>query len=330
MAIANIKDLWELAATILGGTAAAQIVDSNTDMSAPTTPLELTFTQFYDQVRTMVFEEADWLFARKTKELIPAPTKDWNGTVMNWDPGGRWDYAYQKPLDCVRIVGFSRDYPSLAPEDLYEIRRLPVNWTSVTSTGGTPPGYTFPAFSGYIYEGTVRVLLEDNLYKNYLAVDTRVDSGSFENEFIFTVNGSSATVPNIIDYNQSTGGTLRVDFPGLDWSSSYPANAVIVAGIEAASEDEWDEHIFCQHDNAVLSYVAEVADPSVWPRRFQTLVAAELALAAAGVHAKSSKQIKLIQEQVLRAREQAYEFLASNQGRDRINVGLSSAHLARL
>ena len=42
MAIANIKDLWELAATMMGANYASEIIDSNTDMSSPTTPVELT------------------------------------------------------------------------------------------------------------------------------------------------------------------------------------------------------------------------------------------------------------------------------------------------
>lgn len=329
MAIANIKDLWELAATMMGANYASEIIDSNTDMSSPTTPVELTFAQYYDQVRQAILQEADWLFARSYDTAIAAPTKNWNGTTIDWDPGGRWSYVYRQPANALKVLGFSQDYNDLELMHHFQVRRLPIQWVSQVSTGGTPPAYTFPALAGYIYRGSVRIEVEDEVYDDYVFTDG-VQSSTYHNGFYFVYNQTAALLAIENDYNQSTGSTFRIDHPTLDWSgANYPSTVTLQAAIEPATRSDWDEHIFTNLKDALIVTLQDVTDPTYWPVQFQNYVAAEMALRGAGVHAKSSKQIQLLRDLVLSEREKAITDLVADTGNLTLNRAASTTRQAR-
>lgn len=76
---------------------------------------------FYDPVRQMALQEHPWQFAKKTKALALTTT----------DPLG-WEYEYQKPSDCLRML-------RLAPEGGTDLVRTFVEGEMVYSPSSNGP-----------------------------------------------------------------------------------------------------------------------------------------------------------------------------------------------
>lgn len=335
MAVSTIKDLWELAATYMGGNYASEIIDSNTDMSNPTTPLERTFDQVYDVTRRTILEQADWLFARNFKPLRLAPRVDAFGNAKEWDPGGHWAYAYEEPRESIQFLGFLRDYAHLELVQDFQRRPLPLTRHAVANTSVTTSFTTDDtlvwsgaSFAGRVlFPGSVWAEITDNAGELHRIED--VDHAPVDGAFRWQEVGGLVGVQGYQLYNPTPGMLIFLDDWDWDWSSAYGDSATINYIASAADTDEWDPFIFTNQRDAVGVYTVDVTDPSKWPSQFQKYMALELALEGAAVHAKSSKQISLIDNRLARAKSDAYLNLTLDSGNLTGRGALSTTTQAR-
>lgn len=338
MAVSNIKDLWELAATMMGGSFPSQIVDTNSDMSSPTTPLELTFDQVYNNTRRRLLESADWLFARRYEELVSAPVKNYAGVTQDWDPGGRWAAAYREPDDSIKFLGFAKDYNDLNLVGRFQKKALPIQYVDLVSTGELSGIYTFGSlpFGGYLYEDGITIDFVDESYVRHKIFAFRV-TGTYPNSYrMKTDNGVVDGIGTFQDFNDSLGtATVSLAFiAGADGdvdfdTADYPATLTMRGAIEPTDE-YWTEHILTDQPDPIGVYIIDHNVPVNWPPQFQDYVAAEMALTAAGVHAKSSKHIQFLRDNVIEKKNEAINNLSSESGNLTPADGLSSTAAARL
>lgn len=324
MAVANVKDLWELAVTLMGGNAAAEIIDSNTDMSAPSSPFELTLDQVYTQIRRSSIDEAGWLFAKKHAELVRGPDAQFNGAELEYDVHDRWEYTYRVPSDCLKFLGFTVDQPDLQIVARHRVLRLPINYVSRTSGSPSFGVYTFSTdfpLGTVVYQGSGTCDFVDASNAPHRLRDF-VRAGTYTYNFAWGSwpNGyaDSGSI-NGWDY-QGTASSHTLSLtsiggqdPSID-ITSFPTSLTVELGLLAANDSEWTEHIACDVPDAIGVYVADVTDPSRWPSQFQMYVASQLAYQLAIVHSKSSKQIELSRQLVMESRTLAITDLAQDEG----------------
>lgn len=325
MAITTKQGLWELAATLMGQAASEVIVDA----TAPSTPVEVTLDSYYDTLRVALLRSVQPRFAVREKELRKAPTIKSNGDVQTWSE--RWDYVYQEPLDSLRFLGFRKDYSDLGFINRFTMRALPIQYKSGASTIGTPPIYTWAAdaWGGSIWRGSIWASIVDEAFDEFELRDSALPGGSaFPNEFEWVDSlGSTPSSQTINPYDG--GGVITLGslawWP-YDWSTpTYPSTVTLNVAIYPTDLSNWTEHIFCDVPDAVGVYVVDETDPSIWTEEFQILVATELAMKAAVVHAKSSKIIANLREQLAIARSEVVKVDEETVGGETV----SSAERAR-
>ena len=254
--------------------------------------------------------------------------------MQDWDPGGRWQYIYRKPSSSIQFRGFQRDYNDLHIVNRYEVRKLPMQYVTETVTGASGV-YNFSALADYAYRDSIRVQIEDEAYVVHTVKDDPTNTGTYTNEFVWKNEGTLPAAVGIYDYNGSIGTTINIatgsGWANMDFSTpAYPTTLTLEAMIRANTVDNWDEFIFTNQYNALGVFTKDVTSPSVWPTQFQDYMAAELALGAAEVHAKSTKLIDRLERRTLFFKNEAISNLVADSGNLSMADSMSSSEKARL
>ena len=309
MAATTLTELWELAATMMGATYATEIISA----ASPTTPLELTMAQTYDQIRVGLLRRADWQFARRYETMIEAPKIDpyplgfsEPAATIEWDPSGRFSYIYREPPTSIKFRGFQRDWADTNYLTSYTMRRIPLSWVTVAATTNPSNGlFTYSDFATnghYIYaSGGILCEFTDTFgYKHVIRDDPSASSKTFT--FVDETGGTTGSSAVGSNYGiTQTGFTIDTNYGAVSWNGTYPTVLPITVAIRALTVDAWNDAIFTDISPDVHGvYTVDVTDPTYMPEEFQMALAAELAFQAGVVHAKSTKQLSLLQDQAQR------------------------------
>jgi len=336
-AITDVLGIWKLAATLMGENALTKVLST----SSITLPLERTFDQLYDTVREIALKSGDWDFAKRTRALRLAPTIDFRGIKHDWAPD--WRYVYAPPLDMIKFLHFDQDIPEAGLSNSYVRLALPIRYGSESD---------LPTLLVYQY-----TTLPDNLYQEWMR-GSFFDSG-YDTEFVVVDKEHPTTTGRIELFLESdmavevTTSAVKYDDPsdgsGLVFNLqtaetaglvNLPATGPLVTLYFAYGDPRADEttdasitqrtnHIVTNLRDARAAYIADIIDPTLWPVEFQRMVAAQLALDAAGVHAKSTKLIQRLEQTVDRTAAVAGANLTADDGFFE-GGQVSSAELARL
>ena len=297
MAVTDLTTLWKLAATYMGETANDVIVDATN----PSKPIELTFSTIYTEIRKQMLRQVEPLFARRHEDLLEAPYIDANGNSATWTE--TFQYTYRKPLTALRFLGFARDRYDLGYVADFKMGRLPIYYTTLSSDSNVSTVFTWnDRTTGVWFRDYAHVELYDNrgvpcrFYEKPTSGATgfdwycKVNRGS-----AFAATGSTQPL-----YLPGTGSGFDLDLGqiGLDFSTS-PSSVSIQVAQEAQTESQWTDNI---HTDIAPTYargvyLIDVTDPTEWTEEFQMLVANELARRASIVHAKSTKMIKMLNDE---------------------------------
>lgn len=324
MGVDSKLKLWQLAATMIGN-AGGQVVTSVTAVK----PYEVTFDALYDDLRIAAIKQLAPEFARREAELRTAPSITAGGVQRTWTQ--KWAYVYIKPETSIKFLGFQRDDYSRGLVANFEKKRLPIQYVSVATNGGSGPTYTLTTgFGGYAYRNSIWFRVED---ESFVMHEVRDEPGgsTYVNAYRWLDEDDASPTPDTEnDYNDSTGNLVpNVDFAAWDWGTTdYPASITVNAGIEAASEADWSEHILCDLAAPIGVYLIDVEDVTLWSSEFILYLAADLAERASIVHAKSAKIVQLLRDQKLSARSQMV--ISNNAEDDQLeDRRMSSAERAR-
>lgn len=329
MAVANVTELWQLAATMMGETGTHVVTDATT----PVLPLELTFNALYAQVRTESLKQVSPQFAQESADLRAAPTKRFDGSDSFWIARTRWNYAYTDPLTSIKFLGFENDNPDLGLVTNFRRIPMPIDFVSVTTTGSLGAEFYLPLFGGYLFQGYMWAEVEDESYVTHSITDLSYpDDTTYPNTFRFVDENGTLIQPALEygDYNDSATTTIYIAVSDWDWgTAAYPSSIVVNAAIEPATRANWSELIFTNHYNARGVYLVDVTDPALWTDEFVMLVAATMARRAAVVHSKSEKLISGLNQEYALALSTAIADEASDDD-SLAGMEMSSTEKARL
>lgn len=327
MAIADLTDLWQAAASAMGETGTQRIVDATT----PTYPLELTFDSFYDRIRLEMLRRTAPLFARRYDVMRRAPTHDAFGTALVWSR--TWGYVYRVPSTSIKFMGFRRDRGDLGLVQDFVKTKLPIYYTSIASASESPDGvYAFNAHAYHLYKGYVYLDFEDTLDRKHTVTDDLSgDLTSHVMQFKMADGSDLGANTTSYYYTNEGGGVLDLNGENQTWSSDAPSQVSLQVAAQPASESQWSENVLCNlYDSAGVYgvYLVDVTDPSLWSEEFQDLVAAEMARRAAMIHAKSTKKLRELEFEVDRLLTQTVVHDTTEENTE--SHVMSSAERARL
>jgi len=301
MAITDKTGLWKLAAVRMGMAPSIHVLDSAT----PTTALELTFEQLYDQIRIAQIRSGKLRFARREQVLRLAPTTDYTGASHEWSD--IWSYVYAPPVDMVEFLRFDDEVPEAGMASDYQSIALPIAYTEIS--GATillyvvSPTTSADHLPAYVYRDWTRGRFFDNDNVEHVIIDK--PDAAVDYTFDWKDEASGVTLP---------GAALQSYLGGMAWSIDYEPGAV--AGEYAMSVataitlevaygspylDEplvkWTDHIATHKPDACAVYLVDVTNPALWPVEFQNSVAAEMAYYASITHAKSPRIIAALERE---------------------------------
>lgn len=296
-AIADLTDLWQAAATLMGEVGTHRILNA----ASPSTPLELTFEDLYTRARLQMLRKVDPLFARRTELLREAPSHDAFGNVLVWN--STWNYTYREPSTSIKFRGFRRDRADFGLVKNFSKAKLPIYYTTAVTTGEASGVYTLPAQVRNMYRGYAHCEFTDEEMQNFIVVDS--PQGDADDHMDFAMENGAAVGVATTDWLyhpvDSDAGTGLFDVTGGDraWDASptYPSSLTFNVAYKPTSHDEWSDNIhanFTDSDGVHGVFTIDEDDPSVWTEEFQDLVALELARKAAVVHAKSTKLLRAL------------------------------------
>lgn len=336
MSVANVTELWQLAATLMGETGTSRILSS----SSLTMPLEFTFNAFYDQVRKTLIKRGAFDFAKKNRVLRQAPTVDYLGKTHGWS--NHWTYAYSPPVDQLKFLRFTADIPELGVFHDYLMQRLPIVYRASTADTIVAGVFNYTATpSTFLWRGSIRASFFDEVLDPFTIVDKAVGPASVEYSFVDseedTTDLSDTFVPNYEDgfpasFDLAVGDSAGIfDFGSSAWPGSitleYATGDPYLEPGSAA--DKWTDHIMTHLTDAEAVYLVDVTDVTQWPEDFQLAIASEMARRAALVHSKSSKMIQGLARASVISFSDAVATLTSDDGT--IEGGqISGAEKARL
>jgi hypothetical protein len=295
VAVTDVLSLWKLAATLMGQTANVDIVSA----TSPTKPIELTFDQIYDNIRIDALLRIMPEFAKKRDDLRLAPTEFPNGDPVDWL--GDWTYAYRSPTDSLKFIGFQRDRYELNLVTNYKRERLPIQYDQTINVIGSP-----------VYSWAERSVTNESWYRGSIFIDFMDEYGLTRRIEGYTLDGDDGSIgfrnaetgDDIAYvagsyYPSAADSAFDVVLNAVEWNfptPTYPVNIYIDYARLPDSESDWSSHLLCNISSAIGVYLYDVTDPSLWSPHFQTYVATEMALKAAGVHAKSTKVLERLRE----------------------------------
>lgn len=317
MAVTDKKGLWELASAYMGQSPALAILAPD----SPTTPLEKTFTTFYDSVRTNALRALSPEFAMRVAELKLAPTVDYAGQSHVWNE--RWSYVYAPPADMLRFLRFSGDIPSENRPSPHQQIPLPIAYQEKTATlpsayilaAGAANTNPIPLYRDFAYG----VFIDEGLNKRTVK-DRAEGTGSFG--FDWQDEATGYVIPGNADLYYNTQSLWSLDFQNIAVAGVYDLTAAPTSlTITFAYGDPYAKtegltkntmHIATEVPDAEAVYIVDVTDPSLWTPEFQDAVAYEMAARAAVIHAKSAKLIQVLERQSAIAMSRAITSLGAD------------------
>lgn len=315
MAATTKTGLWQLAATVMGATYATEIVDAD----SPSTAIEKTMEQVYDQIRVGLLRRADWQFARRYARLRQAPKTDPKAVrdqTITWDPSGRFEYVYREPADSIKFRGFQRDWSDTNLITNHVLRRLPIQYVtySAAENGGAGSGvYLVYSSSYYLYGGgSVWVDFTDDTLIEH-ALRDEPDGTEFD---LVTEAGLplGSLVANRGYYGfPVTSWLFDINYTGVTYTTN-PSTMDLVLAVRPATSANWVDHIFANASPDTYGvYTVDITDVSEMPYDFQMVLASELAFQTAIVHSKSTKQLQVIENRAARYFSDAVSSFASEE-----------------
>lgn len=320
MAVTTKTGLWKLAATKLGMAPAQHVLNAD----SPSTALELTFDQLYDQIRVAQFKEGKFDFLRRTELLRPAPTVDCYGETHEWTRA--WDHVYSPPTDMLSFLRFTEDLPEAGIYSDYQALQLPIQYTELTLTevagtiiGATADNYLPPlrwpgGMFGYFVDDNGKVIeVEDD----YQVVSTGVTMG------LFGVVSRAALPIGFIDNEYIPGGSWSVNYSTIIAAGACSLALAVPLHIKVAYGDprEFDEQSITHRDHIATNlfpasavYLADVTNPANWPVEVQNSIAADLAYQASLTHAKAPRMIQALERESYARFSKAVSSLSSDDG----------------
>ena len=308
-----MTEVWEKAATMMGETASQVIADADN----PTKPVELTFDNLYDEVRTAMIKLVEPIFATRYEALREAPTRTPFTHVGDW--GVNWSHVYREPADSIKFKGFVRDrYQSGFVTD-YVKKLLPIKYTTLVSDSETAGEYVFNTRTSGLWLRSPGI--------NYHHFTLNDEYGLLQEGYVYDDDISGADffwydartkqpMTNSVNANARGGSfwpnastsDMSIDVNQTQWywpTTTYPATLTINIAEDPTSSADWSSNILTDRDEPLGVYLIDVTDPTNWSEEFLTLVAAEMARRAAGVHAKSTKLIKILTDERILAQSNA-------------------------
>ncbi len=318
MTVADKTGLWKLAAVRMGMSPGIHVLDSG----SPTTALELTFEQLYDQIRVAQFRDGKFDFLRRSQVLREAPTKDYLGTTHQWSDV--WDYVYAQPVDSLQFLRFADEVPEAGWASNYQMISLPIAYSEVNATvaagyviGTTGASNNLP---NYVYREWCQARFFDNDNVEHFVVDkadAAVDFG-----FDWMDRETEVVLPGAVAQTYEGGTAWSCDFePGVV-AGVYALTGAAGLTMELAygspyldeSVTTWSDHIGTNKQNASALYLIDDTTVSRWPVEAQNSIAAELAFQASITHAKSPRMIAALEKASIVAFSKAVSVLSSDDG----------------
>ena len=306
MGAADVTEVWKKAATMMGETSSQVIVDATT----PTKPVELTFDDLYDEIRTSMIKLVSPVFATRYEALREAPTHTPFGYEGDWGVG--WNHVYREPADSIKFIGFVRDRYQRGFITDYKKALLPIDYKTLVSDSETAGVYTFNTRTSGLWlrspgKNYHHFTLNDEyglLQEGYVNDDDV--SGA---DFFWYDKKTAGLMTNSVNANARGGSfwpnaatsDMSIDVNQTEWywpTTTYPATLTLNIAEDAESSGaDWSSNILTDRDEPIGVYLKDITDPTEWNDEFLALVTTELARKAAGVHAKSSKLIKLLTDE---------------------------------
>ncbi|MFM9878715.1 MAG: hypothetical protein ACKVOG_12835 [Rhodoglobus sp.] len=316
MAIATKTALWKLAATKLGMAPSVHVLDAN----SPSTALELTFDQLYDNVRIAQLRSGKFDFANRTQTLRLAPTVDFSGNTNYWND--RWPYVYARPIEMLQFLHFADEPPGIGFASDYEMIPLPIAYKLINATVAV--AYVISSLTSadwlpnYMWRNWARGVFIDRDNVKHTVTDKA--DGPLVSTFDWKDLDTGVALPGHVSQSYAGGMTWSLDYqPGVV-SGAYDLVGAVAIAIEVAygspysaqNSQIWSEHIGTSKSDAVGRYVIDVSDVSMMPVEFQNSVATQMAYEASMVHAKSPRVIQKLEIDAARAFSLAVSSLSSD------------------
>lgn len=315
MAITTKTGLWKLAATKLGMASSINVLDA----TSPTTALELTFDQLYDNIRIAQLRSGKFDFAQRTQVLRAAPTVDYAGVTHTWDEN--WDYVYAPPVGMLSFLHFVDEPPGLGAASDYEMLMLPIAYKRIEATVQVLYVASSLGTGNYIPNYMWRNWAQTRFSDNDSVVHTISDDpdGPTVDEFDWASAGGTE-LPGAVAQTYLGGMAWSLDFEPAVVSGEYNIGAAVAISMEvaygspylSANTQFWSEHIATQKSNAQARFIVDVTDVTMMPVEFQNSLAAQLAYEASMVHAKAPRVISKLEIDAARSFSMAVSSLSSD------------------